>query len=315
MKILKPSAIAISLIGVVLSCNNPFVKDQLETDNTKVEEISLAEMEAPQSPGQIRDQIEKNYQSDTIQLPGQAQKILHGIKNNQASTPDWDKKIIKNAFINIEVKDYKVFNTAIREKTRLLGGYIAMEEQGHSEYKIENVMTIKVPVDQFDNAVSEFTIGSEKLIEKKITSEDVTSQVVDTKSRLEAKKQIRIRYLDLLKLAKNMEEILNVQQEINGIQEDIESASGRLQYLGNASRYSTIHLTCFQVLDPSAKNINELRFGTKLWTSFRNGWHWVGEVLIGIITIWPLFVIGFICWIIYRRTRAPKKVENTNYAN
>jgi hypothetical protein len=33
--------------------------------------------------------------------------------------------------------------------------------------------------------------------------------------------------------AKNMEEILSVQSEINGIQEEIESAAGRIEYLGH----------------------------------------------------------------------------------
>ena len=60
-------------------------------------------------------------------------------------------------------------------------------------------------------------------------------QAVDTRSRLEAKKQVRLRYLDFLKEAKNVEEILNVQSQINGIQEDIEAASGRLDYLNHAS--------------------------------------------------------------------------------
>ena len=82
-----------------------------------------------------------------------------------------------------------------------------------------------------------------ELNEKKITSEDVTTEVIDTRSRLEAKKQVRLRYLDLLKQAKNMEEILSVQSEINGIQEQIESAAGRMEYLQHSSSFSTIHLT------------------------------------------------------------------------
>jgi hypothetical protein len=53
--------------------------------------------------------------------------------------------------------------------------------------------------------------------------------VVDTRSRMEAKKQMRDRYLELLKQARNMKEILEVQQVINSIQEDIESGSGRVR--------------------------------------------------------------------------------------
>jgi hypothetical protein len=103
-----------------------------------------------------------------------------------------------------------------------------------------------------------------------------------------------------------MEEILNVQQEINGIQEQIESAAGRIEYLSNSAVYSTIHITFFQVLDPSAKDISQPSFGTKFYQSFRNGLSWMGEVFIGLTSIWPLFLFGFICWIIYRSRRRPK---------
>ena len=190
------------------------------------------------------------------------------------------------------------------------GGYIAQEEQNQTDYKIENSITIKVPVDQFDDLVTALTPGEQKLIEKKVTSEDVTTQVVDTRSRMEAKKQVRVKYLDLLKEAKNMEEILNVQREINGIQEDIEAANGRIEYLSHSAAYSTINLSYFQVLNASAKNDGEASYGTKIWRSFKNGWNWIGEFLIGIISIWPLFFLGFLCWFAYKKwivVKTPKR--------
>jgi len=51
--------------------------------------------------------------------------------------------------------------------------------------------------------------------------------MADTRSRLETKKEVRERYLDLLKQARNMKDILAVQNEINDIQEQMEGAAGR----------------------------------------------------------------------------------------
>ncbi|MGO8055700.1 DUF4349 domain-containing protein, partial [Rhizobium leguminosarum] len=97
----------------------------------------------------------------------------------------------------------------------------------------------KVPVDRFDEAINLLAETDEKILERKIGSEDVTGDVVDTRSRMEAKKQVRERYLDLLKQAKNINEILQVQTEINNIQVDIESAAGRVNYLSHAAALST----------------------------------------------------------------------------
>lgn len=47
---------------------------------------------------------------------------------------------------------------------------------------------------------------------------------------MQAKMAVRDKYLQLLKQAKNIDETLQVQNEINGIQEDIEAANGRINY-------------------------------------------------------------------------------------
>ena len=291
MKFFKPAALTIYFLFALLACNNRSsdVKSESNIAETKPEE------------NKYKVQAQANKIVDTAGVQSQKQQFQASVKTNPESRVDWDKKIIKNASVNLEVKNYKSFNDLLHADIKKYGGYIAQEEQNQTDYKIENTIAIKVPVDQFDDLVAVLTTGDQKLVEKKISSEDVTTEVVDTKSRMEARKQVRLKYLDLLKQAKNMEEILNVQNEINGIQEDIEAATGRIEYLSHSATFSTINLTYFQILDASAKNTDEVSYGSKVWQSFKNGWSWMGDVLIGIISIWPLFLFGFICWIAYKK--------------
>lgn len=228
------------------------------------------------------------------------------------SKPDWNKKIIKTASLNVEIKDYSKFNKLVHNSVDQFGGYIAEEQQTQNDYKIENIITIKVPVDQFQKAVDFFTSGDGKINEKKITSEDVTSQYVDTKSRMEAKKQVRLRYLDLLKQAKNMEEVLQVQNEINSIQEEIESTAGRINYLSNASAMSTINLTFYQVVNESAKDSDEIGFWQKTKNAFLSGWNGIGDVMIGLMYIWPLIIASVLLFVfVKKRYTLRKKIKNT----
>lgn len=227
------------------------------------------------------------------------QKQLHAPEINK----DWDKKIIKTANLEIEIKDFKKYYQELREKIRNHGGYIAQEEQTQDDYRTQNHISIKVPADQFESAVSAITENADKLIEKKITSQDVTTEFVDTRSRLESKKQVRQRYIDLLKQAKNMEEILSVQSEINQIQEEIESASGRIEYLGHSSAFSTINLNFYQVLNPQAKSNGNPSYGTKIIQAFKTGWDWVADIFVGLISIWPLFLIILVLLIFLRRIK------------
>lgn len=252
---------------------------------------------------------ENEYMSDSTGKPSKAEEPAD--KNKQQQTqptqyPDWDKKIIKTATLNFEIKDYKNYYAAFRGKVRGFGGYVAQEEQTQSEYKIENIITIKVPVEQFDNAITLLTTGVEKINERKVSSQDVTSEVVDTKSRIETKKRVRQRYMDLLSQAKNMEEILNVQSEINGIQEEIESAATRVEYLNHSSSFSTINLTYYQVLNSSAKEYDSPSLGTKFSNAFKTGWQWVSDLFVGLVSVWPLFLLGFCLFIIYKKIKPVK---------
>jgi len=227
-------------------------------------------------------------------------------KNKLPEKIDWDKKIIKTAELNVEVKNYQDFNTKLHESIKQFGGYVSQEEQNESAYQIQNSVVIKVPVGQFENAMNSIVGLGEKLIEKKITSQDVTTEVVDTKSRMEAKRQARLRYLDFLKQAKNMDEILQVQTEIDNIQEELESAAGRIEYLNHSSAYSTINLTFYQVLDVSALNQTEPSYLHKIKEAFANGWKWVSELILGLISFWPAIILILIGIIFLRRRKFAK---------
>ncbi len=227
---------------------------------------------------------------------------------------DWDKKIVKTATLNAEIKDYKSFSQQLNEKVKRYGGYISQEEQSQSDYQIENSMVIKVPVDQFENALNDLTKDVIRLNEKHISSEDVTTQLIDGKSRLEAKRQVRLRYLDLLKQAKNMEEILTVQKEINDIQEDIELVNGRINVLNHSSAMSTINFTFFQIINANAKADNEKQpdFLSKVKEAFANGWYWIGELFVAIISIWPLLIIIILGILFFRKKQMPKIKTGSN---
>lgn len=165
---------------------------------------------------------------------------------------------------------------------------------------------IKVPVDLFESAVNNLVKDAEIINEKRIISEDVTTQLIDGKSRLEAKRQVRLRYLDLLKQARNMEEVLTVQKEINGIQEEIETVTGRINFLQHSSAMSTINLTFYQVLNASANVPNHIGFLPKIKSAFTEGLYWTGEILVGIVGLWPLILILAFSIYLLRKTRVVK---------
>ncbi len=256
----------------------------------------------------IENEQAGKYTADSSGIPDQKEKA-NKTRPDKQPLPDWDKKIIRSATLELEVKDAAAYYKNLREQVRSYGGYVAQEDQAETDYKLENRLVIKVPVDQFDLAVMSLTDKAEKVQQRNIRSEDVTGEIVDTRSRLEAKKQVRLRYLELLNQAHNMTDILSVQQEINGIQEEIEVATGRVQWLGNAAAYSTINLTYYQVINATAKD-DTPSFGSRVVASFKTGGKWVLDLLIGLVAIWPLLAATFIAIVFAKRFMKKKAVVN-----
>ena len=231
-----------------------------------------------------------------------------------AANTDWDKKIIKTGILTLECNDYKNFNTGIHSKVKNYGAYIAEEKQEENDYKISNTISIKVPVAQFENLVNSLNGEGISIKEKNITSEDVTGEYVDTKSRLEAKKAVREKYLELLKQAKNMEEILKVQDEINSIQEDIEAGAGRVNYLQHSSAYSTINITYYQYINGSSGNEDNPGFFSKMSLAFKTGSSIISNIILFAISIWPLLIAGTALFI-YLKRRKPLAAKTNQIIN
>jgi hypothetical protein len=286
------------IIPVVLACTLLFSCDKKSTNNSdfdsNVKDMTLAKV----PPSNNKELLSKEI-NNTDSSGNTNSNILQGTLPGQ--NPDWDKKIIKTADLKLEVKDFKAYSNIVHNDSKRYGAYIASEDQSESNEKKETIISIKVPVDQFENLLNELPSDSDKIIEKKITSEDVTSEVVDTKSRLQAKEQMRLKYLEFLKQAKNMEDVLKVQGEINNIQEEMESASGRINYLSHQSAYSTINLTFYQPLAGYNPSNDTPGFSTRTLIAFKNGFQFIADIFIGLVSIWPLFLVIIIIWLFLKK--------------
>lgn len=228
--------------------------------------------------------------------------------NNSTTFENWDKQIIKTANLTVEVNDYKKFKQNLQQAVTNLGGFIADEEQVLTNNHYQTTATLRVPVAYFNKLIDFFDNDSISIIQKKISSSDVGAEMVDVAARMEAKKQIKQQYVQLLQQAKNMEDVLHIQNEINAIQEQIEAAAGRKNYLNNATAFSTIFLTY------SSKEITEAAttssFANQATHAFSNGFSIVKGLLVFIINIWPFLIVGAVLLWLWRRKKLVKKKQN-----
>lgn len=292
MKQIRTLAFIVSIVTISAGCNGT----NQQEDVASIKEVAMENI-------QTGIAVDTTIQSEPPPPPSPKQGTQPIVNDAPPAVKiDWDKKIVKTATLQAEVKDFSLYSQGLVQRVKALGGYISQEQQNQTDYRIENTVTIKVHVSQFDQAVATLLKDVQKVDTRQISSEDVTSAYIDSKSRLEAKKEVRLRYLELLKSARNMKDIIEVQKEINYIQEEIEMVTGRINYLGHASAMSTIHLTYYQVLNMPGGSKGTPGFIEELKDSFANGWYWLGELFIGLVAIWPLvLLIVFVALLIRRK--------------
>ncbi len=297
--VIKTKLLAISLVSLFFFTACHQASRSNETDSFGLAELKMEE------PLQ---KLERDKQQIPVGTISATDSTASPLQTTRSTNPDWDKKMIKTGSLRVEVKNFRNFSNSVHTNIKRFGAYIAQEEQTSTDEKTETVITIKVPVDQFENMINQLPGEEDKVLERKISTEDVTGDIVDTKARLEARKQMRAKYLELLKQSKNMEDALSVQNSVNGVQEEIESAADRVQALSHQALFSTINLTFFQpAAGYSAPDANP-GFLTRIGQAFKTGGTWLADLFVGLISVWPLLLVIGLLYIGWKKMKPVRTV-------
>jgi len=221
-----------------------------------------------------------------------------------------EKKIIKTAEISIEVEDFKKARSAMETLLKKYDAYVSDESEQNYDYQITDNLTIRVKAEHFDNLLNEVGGLAVHVNSKHVKLSDVTEEFIDITSRLKNKKQVEQQYLEILKRARTIEEILKVNEHIRVIREEIESKEGRLKYLKSQVSLSTIHLSMVQRIESSG---NYPSFGYKLLKALEGGWDGILLFVLGLVYLWPFIIITvFVVWFIirYNKKRKQKNLDS-----
>ncbi|AIZ63761.1 hypothetical protein PK28_08790 [Hymenobacter sp. DG25B] len=140
--------------------------------------------------------------------------------------------------------------------------------------------------------------------EKKLNTDDVTAEHADIAARLRTKRAVEARYVGLLATAKSIKEILQVEVKMSEVREEIEATESRLKALNDAVAYSTITVSLYQPIAETIPDAPVVSWSSRVVEAFYSGWQLLASLLVGLITIWPLWVFGTIGFWLWHRHKA-----------
>lgn len=215
-----------------------------------------------------------------------------------------EQKIIKTARLVFETNELEETHQKILKLTNKYKGLIQNDNSGKDYNRIYKNLTIRIPTENFQSFIDGISSGVDFFDQKEISQKDVAEEFVDLQARLKAKRELENRYLELLKQAKTVEDMLQLERELFNIREEIEARQGRLQFLENRVSMSTVTIDFYKT---TAETGITQSYGQKIKNAFRGGWNGISVFFLGIIYLWPLFVFGIIAFLLIRSFLYKKK--------
>ncbi|MHC1702272.1 MAG: DUF4349 domain-containing protein [Tenuifilaceae bacterium] len=207
-----------------------------------------------------------------------------------------DKKIIKTAYLNIEVLNYDSSRKLIDATLKIYKAYVVNENLQNNDYQITNNLNIKVPADKFEILLKDISKFAKKVDYQNIEMQDVTEEFIDVETRLANSRKVEQTYIRLLRKTDSIEDILKIEQKLGEIRTDIESTQGRLKYLNHQVNLSSINLTIYQKIDFKYVPEKSEGFFQRLIKSIDLGWKGIVSVFLFIIKLWPLWLLAALGW-------------------
>lgn len=212
-----------------------------------------------------------------------------------------ERKLIKTGSIDFEVSDIETTKKSINNLVKETGGYTSSEHEQHEYDGPRFEQVVRIPSGKLEDFVLKISGLAKKINSKDMSTSDVSEEFVDIEARLITKKDLEKNYREILRKAKTVKEMLEVERELEDVRGQIESMEGRLQYLKSQVAFSTLTLTYFQLV-PVVEE--ETDFGDRVAASLGNGWFNVVEITLDVIAAWPGIIIGSIAALfMYLRVR------------
>ncbi|MAP81604.1 MAG: hypothetical protein CL526_11010 [Aequorivita sp.] len=215
-----------------------------------------------------------------------------------------DQKIIKTARLVFESNDMEATHKTMLQLVTKHKGFVQNDNSGKDYNRIYKNLTVRIPTKNFQSFIDEISEGISFFDQRTISRQDVSEEFIDLQARLKAKQKLETRYLELLKKAKTVKEMLDIERELSKIREEIEAKQGRLQYLENKVSLSTVTIEFYKI---TAQTGVTQSYGQKIVNALQGGWNGISVFFLGVLYLWPLIIVAIIVVIILRKFLKRKK--------
>jgi len=152
-----------------------------------------------------------------------------------------DRKVVRSGSLDLVVDKAEEAAKQTRALAERTGGFVeSLQVYDVGDSRKSGSVTIRVPADKFTEtmeALKDLAINVESEV---VNAQDVTEQYMDMEARLKNMRAEEKQYLEIMKKAEEIEDILNVTQRLSNVRGRIEQMEARLKLLKEEVEMSSI---------------------------------------------------------------------------
>lgn len=243
--------------------------------------------------------------------PGLRSDAATGISTSAAG-PDhgrpavMQRAVISHGSLEMVARDVA---RAREDVLRVLGrwdGQVANEETGSDRRgRMSSVsLELRVPSPDFEQAMSQLSAVA-RTTHQQVSSQDVTTQVIDVNARVRAKEDAIRRIEQLLAHAKSLGQIIAIETDLGNRQAELDSLKQQQAWLADQTSLSTIDVSISRRVPPPVQPHHDNGFLAGL----ASGWHALGAAAVAVLTVvgavlpfaLVLGVVAVPLWLVWRR--------------
>ena len=217
---------------------------------------------------------------------------------NESKNDLGERKIIKNADLSFQTKEYDAFIDSLYKIIEENGGYIQSSDMnggniyGYNNYRYANI-SVRIPADKYNSFMNTvLTIGT--VTHRNEYVNDVTLSYVDIESRINAYEAEYSALMELLANAESIDYIIQLRQRISEIQYELDSYKSQIRKYDDLISYSTITIGIEEVRVEN-KTIEKQTVGQRIKLGLEETFHDLREDLedfsVGFIVNLPYLII------------------------
>lgn len=211
---------------------------------------------------------------------------------------EFSRKIIKRQYLTVETLAFDEALAKITGFVSDMGGYFAATDISNNSIRgyYSNVrratLSVRIPEDKLEAFVAKISSSDTfNILRNSLSTEEVTDTYYDLKAQLDALMAQEARLTELMNEAKNLSDMLTIENKLTSVRREINSVSSRIQYYDKAVAMSFVEITLDEV--EKYEPTKEKTFFDKVGEAFVGAWEVFGEFLSGAVIVF-LWILPFV---------------------